>query len=39
MRTAILGRLVGGILMVILSLVVWRTSGEHTSTILLLLAA
>jgi hypothetical protein len=39
MRTAILGRLVGGLLMVILSLVAWRTSSDHRSTILLLLAA
>jgi hypothetical protein len=39
MRTAILGRLIGGLLMVVLSLVAWRTSGNHLSTILLLLAA
>ena len=39
MRTAIMARLVGGILMVILSIVAWRSSGDHRTTTLLLIAA
>jgi hypothetical protein len=39
MRTAILARLVGAAVLVILTIIAWRTSGEHVSTIILLIAA
>ena len=39
MRTAIIARLVGGVLMLILSIVAWRSSGDHRTTTLILIAA
>ena len=39
MRTAILARLFGGLLLLILSIVAWRTSGDHRTTTILLIAA
>lgn len=39
MRTTILARLVGGVLLLLLSVVAWRSTGDYRSTTILLIAA